>query len=190
MSQPFEQAESIDETAQVEVAETNPEEQGIFASLGLNPQLFGFQLLNFAIVLGIVWFLILKPLTKKLDERRQIIDQSLDKAKKVESNLIMSEQKFQEKIQEAKNESNALIQRAHDEAEKMSLTMKEKTKTELAEVIAKAKKTIAAEKEEMKAEIKKETAELIVLAVEKILGQKLDNKLDEKFIQDILKSVK
>lgn len=162
------------------------QEEGLLASLGLNSQIFAFQLLNFIVVIGIVWFLILKPLTKKLDERRQIIDESLDKAKEVESNLMMSEQKFQETLAQAKIEANAIIQKAHDEAENMSNDMKAKTKAELSEVVVKAKKTIAVEKEEMKAEIKKETAELVILAVEKILGQKMDGKLDEKFIKDIL----
>lgn len=165
-------------------------EEGLLASLGLNGQQFVSQLFNFAVVIAIVWFLILRPLTKKLDERRKIIDESLDKAKEVETNLLMSEQKFNEKIEEAKNESNALIQKAHDEAEKMGNDMKEKTKKELADLIEKAKKSVANEKEEMKAEIKKETAELVVLVVEKLLSQKLDGKADEKFIQDILKSVK
>jgi F0F1-type ATP synthase membrane subunit b/b' len=60
----------------------------------------------------------------------------------------------------------------------------------MADLIEKAKKSVATEKEEMKSEIKKETAELVVLVVEKLLNQKLDGKADEKFIQDILKSVK
>lgn len=169
---------------------TAASDEGLLASLGLNGQQFISQLFNFALVIAIVWFLILRPLTKKLDERRKIIDESLDKAKEVETNLLMSEQKFNEKIQEAKNESNILIQKAHDEAEKMGNDMKEKTKKELADLIEKAKKSVAAEKEEMKVEIKKETAELVVLVVEKLLNQKLDGKSDEKFIQDILKSVK
>jgi F-type H+-transporting ATPase subunit b len=170
--------------------ETVPADQGLMASLGLNVQQFGFQLFNFVLVLCIVWFMILKPLTKQLDARKKIIDESLDHAKEVESNLMMSQQKFNETIQEAKNESNAIIQKAHDEAEKLATDMKDKAKKELADLIEKAKKTVASEKEEMKAELHKETVELVILTAEKILGQKLDGKKDEEFIRDILKSVK
>ena len=42
---------------------------GVAASLGINGTLFVFQLINFAIVASIIWFLILKPLTKKMTER-------------------------------------------------------------------------------------------------------------------------
>ncbi len=163
---------------------------GVLSTLGLNVGQFASQLFNFALVLCIVWFLILKPLTKKLDERRKIIDESLDHAKEVETNLLMSQQKFDETIEKAKSESSAIIQKAHDEAEKMSTDMKEKTKKELADLIEKAKKVVANEKEEMRAELRKETVELVVLTAEKILGQKLDGKKDEEFIRDILKSVK
>lgn len=166
------------------------QDPGLLASLGLNTQMFAFQLLNFAVVLCIVWFLILKPLTKKLDERRKIIDESLDHAKEVETNLMMSQQKFDETIAQAKNESSALVQKAHEEAEKMGEAMKEKTKKELAEVIEKAKKTIASEKEQMKTELREETVALVIAVAEKILGEKIDTKKDEQFIRDILKSVK
>lgn len=163
---------------------------GVLSTLGLNVGQFASQLFNFALVLCIVWFLILKPLTKKLDERKKIIDESLDNAKEVEKNLMMSQQKFDETIAEAKNESSAIIQHAHDEAEKMATDMKEKAKSELADLVEKAKKTIANEKEEMKTELHQETVALVVAVAEKILGQKLDGKKDEEFIRDILKSVK
>lgn len=169
---------------------TSSAEEGVLASLGLNVQLFAYQFVNFILVVLVIWFLILKPLTKKMEERKNIIDESLDNAKEVEKNLMMSQQKFDETIAAAKNESNAIIQKAHDEAEKMSVDMKEKTKKELADLIEKAKKTVAAEKEEMKVELRRETVELVILTAEKILGEKLDDKKDEKFIRDILSSVK
>ena len=70
------------------------QEQGsenVFSSLGLNGQLFGFQLINFALVLGVVWFLILKPLTKKMTERQDLIDASLQKAKEIENRFAASQ---------------------------------------------------------------------------------------------------
>ena len=70
-----------------------PQDAGVLASLGINGQLFVFQLINFAIVVLVLWFLILKPLSKKLEERKKLIDDSLDKAKEIETNLGMSEQK-------------------------------------------------------------------------------------------------
>ena len=68
---------SAENETTTEVQSTSP-----LASLGINPTLFVFQLINFAIVATIIWYLILKPLTKKMTERAKLIDESLDNAKK------------------------------------------------------------------------------------------------------------
>ncbi|MFZ2189725.1 MAG: F0F1 ATP synthase subunit B [Candidatus Magasanikiibacteriota bacterium] len=165
-----------------------PKNEGVAASLGINAQLFGFQLLNFAIVGAIVWFLILKPLTKTMEERKKIIDDSIDNAKAVETNLQMSEVKFQEKLDQAKVEANKIIEKSHTEAEKLSVDMKEKAKKEIEMLVDQAKRNIQIEKESMMTEIKKETVNLIIAAVEKIMNEKLDDKKDVTLIEETIRS--
>ena len=63
----------------------------VAASLGLNTQLFVFQLINFEIVGAIVWFMILKPLISRMDERKKLVDESIDNAKEIETNCGTSE---------------------------------------------------------------------------------------------------
>jgi F-type H+-transporting ATPase subunit b len=165
-------------------------EGGVASSLGLNGQLFAFQLLNFAIVGAIIWFLILKPLTSKMEERKKMIDESIDNAKKVDANLQMSEQKFQEKVDEAKVEANKIIEKSHTEASKLSEEMKEKASKDIELLVNQAKRNIKIEKEDMISGLKKETANLVVLAVEKILNEKLDAKKDQKLIEDAIDQLK
>lgn len=165
-------------------------EDGVLGSLGINGSLFLFQLLNFAIVAGIVWFMILKPLTKKMEERRKLIDESLDRAKEIETNFKMSEVKFEEKLAEAKKEANKIIAGAGEEAARLQEKMKEKTKDEVAALVLQAKKNIEIEKTEMQASLRKETVEIVVTAMEKILGEKMDDKKDKKFVEDILNTIK
>ncbi|MFA6427372.1 MAG: F0F1 ATP synthase subunit B [Candidatus Magasanikbacteria bacterium] len=165
-------------------------EGGVAASLGLNTQLFLFQLLNFAIVAAIVWFLILKPLTKKLEERKNVIDESLDKAKEIETKFVMSEQKYQERLDDAKVEANKLIERAHTEGKQLGEDMKLKAKEEIEGLVVRAKHQIQNEKEKMVEDIKSETADLVVMALEKVLGEKMDSEKDKKIIEDSLKGLK
>lgn len=165
-------------------------DEGIAASLGLNTQLFVFQLINFAIVGGIVWFLVLKPLTKKMEERKKQIDESIDNAKRVETNLAESEVQYQHKIDEAKVEANKIIEASHKEGERLGTMLKEKAHNDIELLVTQAKKNINIDKEEMKEEIKKETAQVVILALEKILSEKFDAKKDGKFIENILKEIK
>jgi len=163
---------------------------GVAASLGLNGQLFAFQLLNFVIVAAIVWFLILKPLTKKLEERKNLIDESLDKAKQVDANLQMAEQRFQERIDEAKAEASKIVEKAFGEGEKLTVEMKKRAQKEIEMVVDQARRNIKIEKEEMVASLKQETVNLIVAALEKILSEKVDGKKDKELIEETIKGLK
>ncbi len=163
---------------------------GVVASLGINAQLFVFHLLNFAIVAAILWFLILKPLTKKLEDRKKIINDSLDKAQEVETNLTMSQQKFQEKIDEAKVEANKIIEKAYADSEKLSEEMKNKAKKEIELLVDQAKRNIQIEKEETIQGLKNETVNLIIAVVEKVLNEKITDKKDRELIEDSLKNIK
>ncbi len=169
--------------------ETNAEE-GVLASLGINGTLFVFQLVNFALVALILWFLILKPLTKKMAERQKMIDDSIDNAKKIETNLGMSEKKYQEKIDQAKVDANKIIEKAQVEAVAVAEVTKEKTKKDIEVLVEQARKNIKSERDESVNEIKAQTASLIVAATEKILGAKVDVAADNKIIEEAIKNMK
>jgi ATP synthase F0 subunit b len=163
--------------------------ESLLGSLGINGQLFIFQFINFAIVAVIIWFLILKPLVKKMSERQKMIEDSIDNAKVIETNLQMSEKKYQEKIDEAKVEANKIIENSRLEAIKLSEDMKIKAKDDIEVLVEKAKQKIKLEKEEMSEELKKETIALVALAVEKILEEKMDSESDKKLIEKSLKNI-
>ena len=163
---------------------------GLLGSLGINGQLFLFQLINFAIVMAVLWFLILKPLTKKMAERQKMIDDSIENSKRVEENLRRSEKAYQDKVDEAKVESNKIIEKAGGEAEKLSADLKDKAKKEIETLVETARRNIKNEKAAMSAELKAETANLVVAALEKILSEKIDDKKDKKIIDEMLENIK
>jgi len=162
----------------------------VFVTLGLNPTLFVFQLINFAVVALIIWFLVLKPLTKKISERQEVIEKSLINAEEVESNLRKSEIKYQEKIDQAKSDAAGIIEKAGKEAKDQAEEIKNKSKEEIELLIKQAKKNILIEKDEMIAGIKSQAGELVVAALEKILEDKIDNKKDKEMILRSIKNIK
>ncbi len=165
-------------------------EAGVLASLGINGTLFAFQLINFTIVVVVLWFMILKPLTKKMAERQKMINDSVDNVKKIEANLGMSERKYQEKIDQAKVDANKFIEKAQQEAVLVAESMKEKTKKEIEQLVDTARKNIKTERDESINEIKQQAAELIISAAEKILSAKINVDKDDKIIEDAVKSLK
>lgn len=165
-------------------------ETGVLSSLGINSSVFVFQLINFTLVGLILWFLILKPLTKKMTERQKMIDDSIDNAKKIETNLGMSERKYQEKIDQAKVDANKMIEKAQQESVLVAEAAKEKTRKEIEELVEQARRNIKSERDESVAEIKLQTANLVVAATEKILGSKLDGGADKKIIEEAVNKMK
>lgn len=166
------------------------QDEGVLGSLGINGTLFLFQLINFAIVVAVLWFMILKPLTKKMAERQKMIDDSLDNAKKIETNLGMSERKYQEKIDQAKVDANKFIEKAQQEAVLVAEAMKEKTKKDIEQLVETARKNIKTERDESIGEIKAQAANLIISAAEKILSSKMNIKNDDKIIEEAVESLK
>lgn len=164
--------------------------ESVLGSLGLDTHIFVGQLINFILVFLIVWFLLLKPLTKKLEERRVMIDESIDKAKEVESNLMMSEQSYKEKLEEAKKEANKVLEKAHADATVLGDQMKEKAKVEIEGLVAQAKKSIVVEREEALLAVKSQAVEMIRLALTKVVNSEMSEKTDTKVIEDALKGMK
>lgn len=179
--------EEVATEAHTEVAH---EDTGVLGSLGISGPLFAAQLLNFAIVASILWFLILKPLTKKMQERAKLIDDSLENAKKVEENLRTSEQKYQERIDLAKVEASKILDKAAADTEQVTLAMKQKAKSEIDLLVDQAKRNIAIEKDEMVAALKKENANIIIAALEKILSEKMTGEKDKQMIEEMVKKIK
>ncbi len=184
----IESMQFIDTVYAAEIAESAQE--GLLTSLGINGTLFIFQLVNFAIVATIIWFLILKPLTKKMTERQKMIDDSIDNSKKIQETLQHSEQKYQERIDQAKVEYNKILEKATVDAVATTDAMKVKAKQEIEMLVDQAKRNIKIEKEEMVSALKNETAGFIVMALEKILGEKVDSKKDKEMIEEMIKKLK
>ncbi|MFA6423900.1 MAG: F0F1 ATP synthase subunit B [Candidatus Magasanikbacteria bacterium] len=160
------------------------------AGLGINGTLFVAQLVNFTLVALVLWFLILKPLTKKMSERQKMIDDSIDNAKKIQDNLNKSEKDYQTKVDQAKVEANKIMDKAVTSAQVAAVETKENAKKEIETLVVQARKSIKNEKETMKTELKEETANFIVLALQKILVEKMDSASDKKMIEEVLEKLK
>lgn len=180
----------IDRVSAAELSSaTTTAEESILSSFGINLPGLLWSVVNFTLIVIIVWFLILRPLTKKMAERQKLIDNSLENAKKIEQTVKRSEEKYQEHIDKAKVEANKILEKAVINAQEVDKSLKEKTHQEIKALTGKAKATIQAEKEQMIVDLKKDTADLIVVAMEKVLTEKIDSEKDKTLINDFLKKL-
>jgi F-type H+-transporting ATPase subunit b len=141
------------------------------------------QLVNFAIVLLVLYKFAYKPILKILNDRTKKIEKGLkdsEEATKKLENISLSEKEI---LARAKKEAQEIIKKADESAKSNREVAVLETKSEAEKMLATAKKQIEQEKEKMIGEIKAEVADLVVAATGKIIGEKLDKKKDKELIE-------
>ena len=94
--------------AATEAARETEAATGPIGALGINLKLFIAQLINFAVILLVLWRFAYKPLLAIMKERQKKIEDSLDNAKKIETRLGQAEQEYAAKITEAERGAIAI----------------------------------------------------------------------------------
>jgi len=140
------------------------------------------QIVNFAIVAWVLYRFALKPLMKILEKRNVEIDRSLDNAKQIETNLMMSQEEKNNLIVAAKKEANNIIEASRADGARQAQELLNKAKSEVSAVVQTAKQQIAEEKEKMLAESRKEIGDLVITVTEKVLRGTLNKEVDKNLI--------
>lgn len=159
----------------------------LVSTFHLDLKLFIAQTVNFAIVLGVLYFFAFKPIAKMMAERSQKIEKSLADAKEIEDRLQEAETEKKTIITEAKKAATEILVAADLQGVKRQEEMIKKAKEDIEKIISSEKGKLAAEKAETLKELKAETASLVTLTVEKLLKEKMDGAKDQELIKNLVK---
>ena len=161
--------------------------ESLVSTFHLDIKLLLAQMVNFAIVVGVLYWLAFKPLLKTMGERSAKIEQGLKEAEEIESRL--SEAKLEQVaiIKQAKLEAMALLEEARALGEDKKTQLVAKAKEEIGQLIVAEKAKIKEAKDKTLAEIKTEVTDLVLLVAEKVLQEKVNTKIDNEIIAKALK---
>lgn len=159
----------------------------LFSALGLDVKILLAQLVNFAILVFVLYRFGYKPMFKFLEDRKNKIESGIKNSEEATKKLKKAEQEFNEMIVEAKEKATEIIKKADEQAERRKKDIIAKAKEEVGVIINQGKATIQLEKEKVLKEVKKDVAELVIMSTEKLLEQKLDAKKDSALIEKIIK---
>ncbi len=164
--------------------------ESIIQTFHIDWKLIAAQMVNFAIVVAVLWFFALKPLAKKMSERTKTIEKSLEEAKTISRNVQKSEEDRERAVADARGAAQKIL----DEAKSLALSDREKNLNEakllVQKVVMDGKKQLALEKEKMVQDIKNETADLVILATTKLLEKMVDKKIDKELVNKALDEAK
>lgn len=142
----------------------------------------------------LVFFLVAKfgfpVITKMVEERKQFIDESLQKAHEANDRLAGIQQESERLLDEARQRQAEILSQAKAMGDSIVREAREKAQVEGSKMILEAKEQIAAEKENALRDIRQAVADLSVGIAEKIVREKLsDDAQQQKFIERMLDEV-
>ena len=156
------------------------------SGLGINVWFLAAQIVNFLILLLILYFFAYKPVMKMLDERSRKIRESMDEVQKVKEQAAQTEEEFKKKIDAASKEGQEVIARAMRTGEEARQRAQLEAKQEAQGLVEKARGEIQRERDETISELRQEFADLTVVAAEKVIGKSLDKNAHRQIIDQVL----
>ncbi len=121
-----------------------------------------------------------------VEAREKALEAQLAQAAKdrEEAAALLAEHK--KLIGEARSQASGIVVEARAVAEKERALAMEKTKQEQEELLARARREIAAERDRAVADLRREAVDLSLAAASKLVGARLDSETDRKIVMDYL----
>lgn len=147
------------------------------------------QLLNFGIVLFVLWKWAYKPVFNMLDARQKKIAESVENADKIKAELALTESERQRILTEAGDKANKLIEQAREAANRVREVETQKAIAAAEQIIIKAREAAAQDHARMLAELKREVGRLVVQTTATVTGKILTPEDQKRLAQETEKQL-
>lgn len=158
-------------------------------ALGINLGYLFVQIFNFAIVLVVLRAWVYKPVVGLLQKRRETIAQGLEDARVAAEARANAEQEAEGVVSEAQQQANKIVREATERAEQSAAELKAEAEREVEETLQSAR----AEGEQLKTqalgELRGQVATLAVAAAQKVISETLDEKRQQKLIDEFFSGI-
>ena len=155
-------------------------------ALGVNLPGLIAQIINFSLLLGLLYFVLYKPVVRVLDKRSERIKESLDQAERLKEETTRSEEVVKQQIDEARQEGRNIVAQATQVAERVREEAREQARGEAEAIIVKARAEVLRERDEAIEEVRGQFADLTILAAERVINTSLDREQHRRLIEEVL----
>lgn len=156
------------------------------AEIGISWQGLLAQIVNFVILLVVLYFLGYKPIRSMLDKRSERVKEGLDKAELAEQAAARAEQEVQRRLEEARKEGQGILAQAAEIGERLKAEARGEARKEAKALIQKARAEFAMERDEVIDHLRQEFANLAILAAERVIKETLDKERHRRLIEEVL----
>lgn len=162
----------------------------LISKLGIDWKLLVAQIINFFILLFVLYRFAYRPILEMLDKRSKMIEKSVHDSKASEERLKEIELTRQKMLAETEKEIGKLLEKAKADAEVMKKGIVAAAQEQGEDMLRRAKAQILEEKEKMTEDVKKEVVKFIVLATGKILEREFSAEDQKRLADAVAREVK
>ncbi len=160
----------------------------LLQTLGIDVKLLLAQIVNFAILLFVLWKVAYKPLLTLMKERSQRIEKSLDDAEALKRERDAWTQEHERLIAATKQETRTMVNDAKEQTEKLRDEMKKKMGEEMAAARAKSVQELKLQEQQTLKMLEQRVTALVGSVAQQFLAEKMTAKDDERLIKSLLAS--
>jgi F-type H+-transporting ATPase subunit b len=156
--------------------------------INLDKSLF-IQMINFLVLLFILWKLLYRPLVAKMEERTQAIKKSLEEAQAARAEAERQRQQHAAQIQAALSEAAAIRATALKEAADEQRRLVEAARAEAAKLVEGAKAEMDQDVRRARQQLQQEVGDLAVQIAERLIKKSLRDEDHHRIVQEALARV-
>jgi F-type H+-transporting ATPase subunit b len=156
------------------------------AELGFHWPSLLVYLVNFSILLALLYIVGYKPILRMLNDRTERISNSLKEAEQVRSDSEASKEAMREELDQARQEGQVLISQAKELGARYRDEERQKAQEEAKVFLKRARKDIERERDTAIEEVRQHFAGLALAAAERIIERSLDKQSHMEVIEETL----
>ena len=154
--------------------------------LGINPATLIAQIVNFIILFGLLYLVAYKPIMRMLDERSNKVKESMEQAESVREQSERAEEEVKKRLEAAGKDGQEVIARAMRTGEDARQKVQQEAKNDAEALIEKARLEIQRERDEAIDDLRREFTDLTIEAAGKVIERSLDKKAHLEIIDKVL----
>jgi F-type H+-transporting ATPase subunit b len=154
--------------------------------LGINLPKLLYQLINFIIVVGVLYALLYKRVVTMLNERTERIEQSLKDADQVKQQLANVKRDYDAEIAKARQEASGILAQATERAKAQESEIVAQAREEGERIRAEMREQAQQERDQMLREVKEQVAELVTMTATRVLQAELKSSGHDRLIEESL----
>ncbi len=154
--------------------------------IGISVPTLVAQLINFGILLLLLYFVLYKPVIRMLNERSNRIKASMEQAEQIEQKMAETEERVREQLEAARREGQNILSQAGQMGEQAKEAARREARQEAEAIMARTRLEIDRERDEAIEGLRRQFADLAILAAEKVIAETIDKEKHRQLIDEVL----